>query len=659
MRRNRYRMAIAVVASAALGGLAACEPSPPPITFMVNLAGDAPDSQPGDGVCEVNPGHGDCSLRAAVQEGDAVDGPAIIRFDPAVRSVALPGGSLDVNDTTTIEGPALVNARIIQTGGRLVLRDLTLASAGGDAACGTAIRSIGGSLGLDEVEVRFGGGGGTTQPLLCTSGPLTLLDTMIDGLGRPTAVVSEGPTIVYGSSIGAATAGLDVAGASSFWIANTSVEGLRTGDASGTVISSWLTGDLGAGTTVQGSILDCRPGSTVVSNGYNLDVAGTCGANDPTDQAPTTRPPTTIDLTRPPMILPAEAVGSPAIDAIPAGTPGLCDGTLPTDQKGAPRPGDEPCDIGPIEYQASITAGSEAARDVVTNTPVRVNASGTVAATFPGEDGAPDAVGRWEADGTFTSSGLAGSRVSDIADDGTVVGSVLVDGSRHAWRWHPDGTSELVTGPTGTTAGELFAIDDRDGTVVGRTYGADGPLLWWLAPGGSPTPLPVSGTDPIVTSVRDGIAVGHDQAWIDIATVWDLSAGTTTALPDIVEGDPEGRNTDSYALDVTPDGTVLGEIDGDIVVWPGGGSPTLRAEFTAPLTAGVAGSVPIVVGRGNVEPDSSILYVLGEHATDVRLVVGLVAEDLGDGGHLVGTRQTPGGSFTSRQVVRLPLTLTP
>lgn len=42
-------------------------------------------------------------------------------------------------------------------------------------------------------------------------------------------------------------------------------------------------------------------------------------------------------------------LGSPAIDAIPAGTAGLCDRTLATDQRGAVRPQGTACDIGSVE----------------------------------------------------------------------------------------------------------------------------------------------------------------------------------------------------------------------------------------------------------------------------------------------------------------------
>ena len=60
--RRTAVMAVAVVASALLVG---CEPAPPAATFTMTTTADGLDAAPGDGVCEVTPGVGDCSLRAA------------------------------------------------------------------------------------------------------------------------------------------------------------------------------------------------------------------------------------------------------------------------------------------------------------------------------------------------------------------------------------------------------------------------------------------------------------------------------------------------------------------------------------------------------------------------------------------------------------------
>jgi hypothetical protein len=45
----------------------------------------------------------------------------------------------------------------------------------------------------------------------------------------------------------------------------------------------------------------------------------------------------------------APGTGSVAIDAVPVGTPVLCDGSIATDQRGVARPQGAACDIGAVE----------------------------------------------------------------------------------------------------------------------------------------------------------------------------------------------------------------------------------------------------------------------------------------------------------------------
>src|SRR5690606_18945172 len=49
--------------------------------------------------------------------------------------------------------------------------------------------------------------------------------------------------------------------------------------------------------------------------------------------------------------------GSPAIDRIPPGTPLLCDGTDPVDQRGVHRPQGDGCDVGAVEGQGTSVPG--------------------------------------------------------------------------------------------------------------------------------------------------------------------------------------------------------------------------------------------------------------------------------------------------------------
>lgn len=54
------------------GGLAACDPAPPPVPFVVSSTAATADHTPGDGICEATPGVGDCTLPAAITEANAV-----------------------------------------------------------------------------------------------------------------------------------------------------------------------------------------------------------------------------------------------------------------------------------------------------------------------------------------------------------------------------------------------------------------------------------------------------------------------------------------------------------------------------------------------------------------------------------------------------------
>ena len=79
-------------------------------TFTVDITADAVDAVPGDGICATAAGA--CSLRAAVQEANALAGPDTIDLPAGTYVLTLAGpaedagasGDLDVHDTLTITG---------------------------------------------------------------------------------------------------------------------------------------------------------------------------------------------------------------------------------------------------------------------------------------------------------------------------------------------------------------------------------------------------------------------------------------------------------------------------------------------------------------------------------------------------------------------------
>src|SRR5690606_36732320 len=76
----------------------------------------------------------------------------------------------------------------------------------------------------------------------------------------------------------------------------------------------------------------------VVSQGWNLATDASCSLDEPGDLEnadPMLGPVADNDG---PTVTRMIAAASAALDAIPAGTLGLCDGTVPADQRGLPRP---------------------------------------------------------------------------------------------------------------------------------------------------------------------------------------------------------------------------------------------------------------------------------------------------------------------------------
>src|SRR5512140_2261398 len=79
-------------------------------TFTVNGATDAVDANLGDTVCETAPSNGICTLRAAIQESNALAGADTINLPPGIYTLTIPGvgedvsaaGDLHITDDLTI-----------------------------------------------------------------------------------------------------------------------------------------------------------------------------------------------------------------------------------------------------------------------------------------------------------------------------------------------------------------------------------------------------------------------------------------------------------------------------------------------------------------------------------------------------------------------------
>ncbi len=146
----------------------------PMVTLVVNSFLDLSDANAGDGVCEATVGGGNCTLRAATEESNALPGAETITFDPGIFS--LEGGNPTITATSelsiafdvTIDGPGANNLTVagggpgggrifsIASGASVTIKDLTLNNGGGNGATasgnGGAIYAAG-NLTLDAVHV--------------------------------------------------------------------------------------------------------------------------------------------------------------------------------------------------------------------------------------------------------------------------------------------------------------------------------------------------------------------------------------------------------------------------------------------------------------------------------------------------------------------------
>ncbi len=101
---RRFLQLIAVLAATGYGCAWAA-------TFTVNSTIDAIDAKRGDGICETAPGNGVCTLRAAIQESNALAGADTIILPAGTYRITIPPtvssdatGSFDIRDDLTING---------------------------------------------------------------------------------------------------------------------------------------------------------------------------------------------------------------------------------------------------------------------------------------------------------------------------------------------------------------------------------------------------------------------------------------------------------------------------------------------------------------------------------------------------------------------------
>ncbi len=282
-----------------------------PLAFTVNSTGNAGDNNPGNGVCYTGAnntqGQPACSLRAAIEEANALAGADFIEFDmPATETghsggvwTITPGSVLPAISTTiTIDGttqPGWTSTPVVElngtsaggtadgftiTGDNSEIRGLAINRFGDDAfnvdagAAGTVI--AGNHIGTDASGLLDRGNGGSGIDLGTGSGPTLVGGTVaedrniISGNGNDGIIIfeSDGNTII-GNYIGT-----DITG-------NAPLPNAADGIALGSTSSNNTIGQPGSGNVLSGNANDGLEldndltGNIVQSNIIGLGADGT------------------------------------------------------------------------------------------------------------------------------------------------------------------------------------------------------------------------------------------------------------------------------------------------------------------------------------------------------------------------------------------------
>jgi CSLREA domain-containing protein len=194
----RHLVLPALLLTLLLGGVGCEFPEPgDPGYFVVNSTADSVDVFPGNSVCATRAGT--CTLRAALQESNAMAGSNTVELPAGTYLLTLPGsggvnqGDLNITESVRILGAGASNTRIdgngdtldtrifqVQTGS-LQVSDVTLQNGGSEiVSAGGGIRIDSGSVFLTRVVMTgneaFSNGGAIAQ----FAGLLSLTDTTLD-----------------------------------------------------------------------------------------------------------------------------------------------------------------------------------------------------------------------------------------------------------------------------------------------------------------------------------------------------------------------------------------------------------------------------------------------------------------------------------------------
>lgn len=485
--------------------LSACDPAPPPTEFTVASTADGHDIAPGDGICEMTAGSGDCSLRAALDEANATSGTGIVHITLAVETSTLTlagtdddnqGGDLDLTSdrTVVIEGPtagARVDANGADHGFEVLAGNLQLRQVAVQGASGSALVVTGGASGVTRSSLHHNGAAGVE---VASGASAVLVDSTLAANGGA-GLVNEGTVLALSSTVSANGAG----------------------------------GIMGSGTThVQASIVadqssgpDCA--QTAISSGDNLDSDGSCGLTGSGDQ------PATDPLLQPldSALLAARVpgVGSPVIDTRSVGSV-RCDGSA-TDQRGTVRPVGPACDTGAVEVDGSFIVDTAAdLPDAAPGDGACITTAGTCslrAAVTEANQAAGSDVVRLTADPTLTRAGA--DEDANATGDLDITGDLQILGQGHTL------DANALDRAVHVRAADVSV---RDLTITGGAAGNSRNGGAILHEGGNLAVVTSTIRDNSTTGSGGGIAFTGDTLSIDASTVsGNIAPATVDELSNI------------------------------------------------------------------------------------------------------------------------------
>ncbi|MGA9277424.1 hypothetical protein [Ilumatobacter sp.] len=295
--------------------------------YIVEDAGDAADADPGDGVCATD--EGSCTLRAAVDEANAIDGEQTISLSSDV-TLATAGadedanatGDFDITDDLVIEGGGwVIDAdrldRVFHVQGvSLDLSNITMINGlvEGEGASGGAVFNDAGALSIADSALTNSSATRAGGAIEANEGMTSLMAVELSGnstgdgpgnggglhlTGAGTVTVAD--STVAGNTATAEGGGLWNSAGGTFEITNTMIEGNTANGAApdsgggglyndggtmtvngGTIDANIADGEAGSGGGILNNLGDLTVTDTVITNNTSVRAGGGIEANEGT-----------------------------------------------------------------------------------------------------------------------------------------------------------------------------------------------------------------------------------------------------------------------------------------------------------------------------------------------------------------------------------------